>query len=163
MIFCISTRRLLLQSSWGPTCSLNKSLSTAGVRMEDTRITRVVSTNTNDRGFLSNLWTFVVKPVLDGLAFSVSRCLFLLRCWNAYNRLLKDIKFAGSSSSLVVCDRTSYLSIRLCCLLIYTDVDRFTSLAPHCSKGVSRTPRGQPAIYSWATFTPECGERNDSD
>jgi hypothetical protein len=54
--------------------SLYKSLSVAGVRMRDGRGGRMVSTKPSDCGFegiLSNLWTFVVKPVLDALAFSV--------------------------------------------------------------------------------------------
>jgi hypothetical protein len=55
--------------------SLNRLLSNAGIRMRDTRVGRMVSTELDNGGFegiLSSLWTLVVKPVLDALAFSVS-------------------------------------------------------------------------------------------
>jgi len=54
--------------------SLNKLLTAAGVRMRDTRGFRRVSTNPNNYGFeeiLSCLWTYVVKPILDAVAFPV--------------------------------------------------------------------------------------------
>jgi hypothetical protein len=53
---------------------LNKSLSIAGNRMRDIRGPRMASTKPDDFGFegiLSGLWTYVVRPVLEALAFSV--------------------------------------------------------------------------------------------
>ena len=54
--------------------SLNQLLLTAGVRVRDTRATRMATTATGGgfRSILSVLWSCVVKPVLDGLAFTVS-------------------------------------------------------------------------------------------
>ena len=65
---------------------LNQLLSTAGVRVRDIdiRATRLATT-TKCGGFefiLSNLWSSVVKPVLDGLAFSVSH--LLITCGHEY-------------------------------------------------------------------------------
>jgi hypothetical protein len=54
--------------------SLNQLLLVADVRARDTRAMRRVKTTTGT-GFpsiLSDLWSYVVKPVLDGLAFTVS-------------------------------------------------------------------------------------------
>ena len=59
---------------------LNQLLSTAGVRVHNTDIRatkRATGTTSKHGGFefvLSNLWSSVVKPVLDGLAFTVSIC-----------------------------------------------------------------------------------------
>jgi hypothetical protein len=57
---------------------LSQILSTAGVRARDTRaIRRVVTSRAGGFEFiLSNLWTSIVKPVLDGLAFYVSQLVF---------------------------------------------------------------------------------------
>jgi hypothetical protein len=61
---------------------LNQLLSTAGVRVRDTDIRAMKRATTSKRGgfefVLSNLWSSVVKPVLDGLAFTVSH--FLINC-----------------------------------------------------------------------------------
>jgi hypothetical protein len=57
---------------------LNQLLSTAGVRVRDTGIRAMRRATSGHGGFefvLSNLWSSVVKPVLDGLAFSVSHLL----------------------------------------------------------------------------------------
>jgi tetratricopeptide (TPR) repeat protein len=58
---------------------LNQLLSTAGVRVRDTDIRAMKIATTSKRGgfefILSNLWSSVVKPVLDGLAFAVSHLL----------------------------------------------------------------------------------------
>jgi hypothetical protein len=58
---------------------LNQLLSTAGVRVRDTDIRATKRAITSKRGgfefILSNLWSSVVKPVLDGLAFAVSHLL----------------------------------------------------------------------------------------
>jgi tetratricopeptide (TPR) repeat protein len=54
--------------------SLNRLLSAAHVRARDTRAMKRVATTTGT-GFptiLSDLWSYVAKPVLDGLAFTVS-------------------------------------------------------------------------------------------
>lgn len=59
--------------------SLYQLLSKAGVRVRDTRHMQRASTTSDDCEFgeiLSSLWTYVVKPVLDVLAFPVS-CLFV--------------------------------------------------------------------------------------
>lgn len=58
--------------------SLNKCLSNAGVRMRDARGPRMVPTNSDPdtvEKILSSLWMNVVKPVLEGLAYSVSAAL----------------------------------------------------------------------------------------
>ncbi|KIM85774.1 hypothetical protein PILCRDRAFT_776987 [Piloderma croceum F 1598] len=68
--------------------SLNRLLSNAGVHVQDLRGPRLVATH-QDRSFqhvLLILWSCIVKPVLDGLAFSVSSSLL-----------------GGSSSYLVWC------------------------------------------------------------
>ena len=54
--------------------SLNQLLLTAGVRVRDTRATKMATTATGGsfRSILSILWSCVVKPVLDGLAIIVS-------------------------------------------------------------------------------------------
>ena len=58
---------------------LNQLLSTAGVRVRDADIRAMKIATTSKRGgfefILSNLWSSVVKPVLDGLAFAVSHLL----------------------------------------------------------------------------------------
>jgi len=58
---------------------LNQLLSTAGVRVRDADFRAMkIATTSNHGGFefiLSNLWSSVVKPVLDGLAFAVSHLL----------------------------------------------------------------------------------------
>jgi hypothetical protein len=55
---------------------LNQLLSNAGVRVRDTDIRATKIVTTSKRGgfefILSNLWSSVVKPVLDSLAFTVS-------------------------------------------------------------------------------------------
>ena len=55
---------------------LNQLLSTAGVRVRDTDVRAMKRATPSKRGgfefVLSNLWSSVVKPVLDGLAFTVS-------------------------------------------------------------------------------------------
>jgi hypothetical protein len=54
---------------------LYKLLSSAGVRMRDTRKGQMVSTEPGMKGFddiLLYLWINVVKPILDGLAFNMS-------------------------------------------------------------------------------------------
>ena len=55
---------------------MNQLLSNAGVRVRDTDIRATKRATTSKRGgfefILSNLWSSVVKPVLDGLAFAVS-------------------------------------------------------------------------------------------
>ena len=61
--------------------SMNQLLRNAGVRKRDKRVAPIVTTESvPDGGFgniLSILWTSVVKPVLDTLAYSVSRV-----CWS---------------------------------------------------------------------------------
>jgi hypothetical protein len=55
--------------------SLSRLLVASGVRMQDIRGPRMVSTNPDDTGFeeiLSMLWMRVIKPILNTLAFSVS-------------------------------------------------------------------------------------------
>jgi hypothetical protein len=63
---------------------LNQLLSTAGVRVRDTDFRAIRRVTTSKRGgfeyLLSNLWSSVVKPVLDSLAFAVS-CL-LIDCFH---------------------------------------------------------------------------------
>ncbi|KIM72304.1 hypothetical protein PILCRDRAFT_81996 [Piloderma croceum F 1598] len=64
--------------------SLNKSLSIAGVRTRDIRGPRMVSTKLDDLGFeaiLSGLWTCVVKPVLETLAYHISNTTDPPRIW----------------------------------------------------------------------------------
>jgi hypothetical protein len=55
--------------------ALNNELHVAGVRVRDARAGRIAPVNTTDnRRFemiLSSLWTDVVEPVLNGLAFNV--------------------------------------------------------------------------------------------
>jgi hypothetical protein len=62
--------------------SLDELLVAAGVRARETRAMRRVMTTTcvDFPTILSDLWAFVVKPVLDGLAFtvSISRLSFVL-------------------------------------------------------------------------------------
>ena len=55
--------------------SLNQLLQAAQVRAQDTRLGRVQAKTTTDVGFpsiLSNLWSSLVEPVLNGLAITVS-------------------------------------------------------------------------------------------
>ncbi|KIM86572.1 hypothetical protein PILCRDRAFT_815805 [Piloderma croceum F 1598] len=64
--------------------SLNILLSSAGVRIRDTRQARMTSTMPDNFGFegiLSRLWTHIAKPVLDTLAFSVSDITDPPRIW----------------------------------------------------------------------------------
>jgi hypothetical protein len=58
--------------------SLNRLLSTAGVRVRDLREPKLVATcqDGSFQDILSVLWTCIVKPVLNGLAFSVSSSFF---------------------------------------------------------------------------------------
>jgi hypothetical protein len=58
--------------------SLNRLLKAGDIRARDTRATRrvVPTTGAGFPSILSDLWLFVVKPVLDGLAFTVSYILF---------------------------------------------------------------------------------------
>ncbi|KIM74180.1 hypothetical protein PILCRDRAFT_80299 [Piloderma croceum F 1598] len=63
--------------------SLNRLLSNAGVRVRDLRGSRLVATR-KDGSFqhvLLILWSCIVKPVLDGLAFSVSDSADPPRIW----------------------------------------------------------------------------------
>ncbi|KIM76963.1 hypothetical protein PILCRDRAFT_825717 [Piloderma croceum F 1598] len=65
--------------------SLNQLLLSAGVRARDTRAMRRVNvTGTTDADFpliLSDIWSNVVKPVLDGLAFTASCTVDPPRIW----------------------------------------------------------------------------------
>jgi hypothetical protein len=91
--------------------SLSQLLLTAGVRTRDTRAMRRITTTTG-AGFpsvLSDLWSHIVKPVLDSLVFTVSPVqLFVLH--SRLINVLQGILQNGPSSHLVVCHRAPGVS-----------------------------------------------------
>jgi len=74
----IPLEHLSYKKAWALHQSLNEVLSVAHVHARDTRAVRHVTTTTglDFASILSYLWSCVVKPVMDGLALTVSYLLF---------------------------------------------------------------------------------------